>query len=434
LPVIIDIYLNIKHYLKFDNKMEPSKSIKELNFDNMKMEELFQDFSGVYILFSINKKNDLKIHFINNNIKDIPNISKETSIDDLSELGKLIDSEDKEIVIKTIKDIKKNKFIDNLIFRLNIKPNPSRWFCLQVVPVFVKNETTYWSAILNDISKDKLIENSVNLHSKIVEEMEEGIILVRSKDDLIVYTNSKFDALFGFEPGELFGHHVSIVYASKEEVHKDTFEMFKKLKKNRKWNGDIELIKKDGSSFYATVNASTLDHPEFGEVCLCVYNDITERILSEQKLKQTTKTLELERQELNEKNIALKEIMFQIENEKQLIREQINTNIENAILPTLRRIANKTEKENLQNDIMNLEKDLKGISSSFINKIKKQYSTLTPREIEISNLIKNGQTSKDISQALNLSLLTVHKHREIIRKKLKLQNKNINLTTYLQSM
>ncbi len=414
--------------------MAVSKFKKELSFDNKKTGELFQDFLGVYAIFSINNENDFKILFINDNLKDNLGISDEASLDDLSELGKLIDPEDKEEVIRTIKDIKKNKFINNLIFRMNVKPNPTRWFSLQVAPVFVKNETTYWSATLSDISKNKLIESSVNFHSKIVEEMEEGIILIRSKDDLIVYTNSKFDALFGFESGELLGHHVSIVYASKEEAYRDISQMFKKLKKNRKWSGDIKLIKKDASSFYSTVNASTLNHPEFGEVYLFVYNDITERILSEQKLKQTTKILELERQELNEKNIALKEIMFQIENEKQLIREQINTNIENVILPTLRRVTNKTYEENLQNDLMNLEKDLKRITSSFINKLKKQYSTLTPREIEISNLIKNGLTSKDISQVLSLSLLTVHKHRELIRQKLKLQNKSINLTTYLQSM
>lgn len=414
--------------------MTISKLKNKISLDHNKMGELFKDFPGVYALFSIDDKNYLSILFINDNFKEIHENLKARSLDDLRPFIEMVDDEDKAGVVSKLKNIKQIKFIDNLIFRMTIESNPTRWFSLGIAPVFVDDKTTYWSATLRDISKNKLIENSIKLHSKIVESMEEGIILIRSKDDLIVYTNSKFDALFGFELGELLGHHVSMVYAPKKEAYKDISKMFRKLKKDRKWSGDLKLIKKDGTSFYATVNASTLGHPEFGEVYLCVYNDISERILSEQKLKQTTKTLELERQELNEKNIALKEIMLQIENEKQLIREQINTNIENAILPTLRRIISKANEEKDQKDLISLEKDLKGITSSFINKLKKQYSTLTPREIEISNLIKNGQTSKEISFTLDLSLLTVHKHREIIRKKLKLQNKSINLTTYLQSM
>ena len=61
-------------------------------------------------------------------------------------------------------------------------------------------------------------------------------------------------------------------------------------------------------------------------------------------------------------------------------------------------------------------------------------SKLSPREMEICAMIKNGASSKDIAEALDIALVTVQKHREVIRKKLGLTNKNINLTTHLRNI
>jgi len=58
---------------------------------------------------------------------------------------------------------------------------------------------------------------------------------------------------------------------------------------------------------------------------------------------------------------------------------------------------------------------------------------LTPSEIQICNMIKSGLSTKEITSLRGLSDSTLHRHRENIRKKLKLTNKNINLTTYLNT-
>ncbi|HTE07298.1 MAG TPA: LuxR C-terminal-related transcriptional regulator, partial [Flavitalea sp.] len=49
-------------------------------------------------------------------------------------------------------------------------------------------------------------------------------------------------------------------------------------------------------------------------------------------------------------------------------------------------------------------------------------NALTEREIQIINLIKEGQSSKEIAANLNISLKTVEVHRHNILKKLKLKN------------
>jgi DNA-binding NarL/FixJ family response regulator len=49
-------------------------------------------------------------------------------------------------------------------------------------------------------------------------------------------------------------------------------------------------------------------------------------------------------------------------------------------------------------------------------------NTLTEREMDVINLIKNGNSSKDISIKLQISIKTVEVHRHNILKKLKLKN------------
>jgi len=56
------------------------------------------------------------------------------------------------------------------------------------------------------------------------------------------------------------------------------------------------------------------------------------------------------------------------------------------------------------------------------NKDVPNVNALTEREIQIINLIKEGQSSKEIASSLNISLKTVEVHRHNILKKLKLKN------------
>lgn len=56
------------------------------------------------------------------------------------------------------------------------------------------------------------------------------------------------------------------------------------------------------------------------------------------------------------------------------------------------------------------------------NKDMPNVNALTEREIQIINLIKDGQSSKEIASTLNISLKTVEVHRHNVLKKLKLKN------------
>ncbi|HBC47637.1 MAG TPA: hypothetical protein DCZ43_11365, partial [candidate division Zixibacteria bacterium] len=145
-----------------------------------------------------------------------------------------------------------------------------------------------------------------------------------------------------------------------------------------------------------------------------------------------TETLAQERQALTEKNTALREIMSVVEAEKMEIRQQIAGMIDQVLKPAVNRLVrrdgtvNKTYFELLK---YNLD-ELTAATGGALH----MSSKLSPREMEICAMIKNGASSKDIAEALDIALVTVQKHREVIRKKLGLTNKNINLTTHLRNI
>jgi DNA-binding CsgD family transcriptional regulator/putative methionine-R-sulfoxide reductase with GAF domain len=160
---------------------------------------------------------------------------------------------------------------------------------------------------------------------------------------------------------------------------------------------------------------------------------IIKRRQAEETMMETAEELRIEREALERKNIALGEIMERVESEKNSLKQQMVTNVEQAVIPTLLRLK-KTSKPFQERIFEMLEKDLREIVSPFIDNLRRDYAKLSPRELEVSRLIRNGMTSKEIADALNLSLLTVYKYRDLIRKKLGLAKRGTNLRTYLRSL
>jgi len=57
-----------------------------------------------------------------------------------------------------------------------------------------------------------------------------------------------------------------------------------------------------------------------------------------------------------------------------------------------------------------------------------------PSEMQVINLIRRGKTTKEIADTMNLATSTIDFHRNNIRKKIGINNKQINLSTYLSSL
>jgi DNA-binding CsgD family transcriptional regulator len=143
---------------------------------------------------------------------------------------------------------------------------------------------------------------------------------------------------------------------------------------------------------------------------------------------ETQKKLRLSKIELENKNIALRELIIQIGHEKREVEERIKANLEEVILPTLDKIKVNCSEEAYVDQLSN---EIKNLTSPLGQRVSEIRAKLSPREFEVCNLVKNGFSNKDIASFLNIALHTVEKHRRMARKKLGLSNKGINLSSFL---
>lgn len=172
--------------------------------------------------------------------------------------------------------------------------------------------------------------------------------------------------------------------------------------------------------------------------------DITERKLAENALQKAhdqlerkvlERTAELEQKTLHleESNIALKVLMKQQEEVKKELEKNILFNVNELVKPSLEKLKNNTSDKHQKVYLKVIESNLNEIVSSFFPGLTKNFSKLTPAEIHIANLIRQGKTTKEIAGLLRLSPSTIAGHRQNIRKKFDLTNKKLNLQTTLKT-
>jgi DNA-binding response OmpR family regulator/DNA-binding CsgD family transcriptional regulator len=151
------------------------------------------------------------------------------------------------------------------------------------------------------------------------------------------------------------------------------------------------------------------------------------------EVRNQTVELEEKNRELHETNIVLKRLLLEIEKEKQLIGRVIRMNIERLILPDLADLAGMAEAPERQRHQLHdtIQTNLMDLSVSITGEDIAAYSLFTPTELRVLNFIRQGRSSKEIAQSLNISPQTVATHRKKIRKKLKISGKKINLTSFL---
>jgi len=159
---------------------------------------------------------------------------------------------------------------------------------------------------------------------------------------------------------------------------------------------------------------------------------IATRISADLELQETNRQLTLERKALQESNTALRIVLARIEHEKQEIHRDIKMNVDKILMPILHALSLQLPPAQIKYVEM-LQTNLEEITSPFISQLSLSYHSMTPTEIVICNMIRNGMRTKEIAEMRSVSEATINRHREKIRRKLKITNQDVNLATFLQS-
>jgi PAS domain S-box-containing protein len=266
---------------------------------------------------------------------------------------------------------------------------------------------------------------------------QHAIVAVTDPTGKIIQANDMFCQLSGYSKNELVGQDHRIINSGYHS--KDFFkQLWGVIASGRTWRGDICNRAKNGTEYWVKTTIVPFKNTK-NQISqyISIRTDITEKIRIEKKLKSSHKRLEelyrkleVERLTLNNKNTALNEIISHIEDEKTRIKSTIRQNIETVVLPFVYQL--KSKKEGIDKKYLDLiETSLVEIAETLLPKQKDFVRILTPKEIQICNMIKSGMSAKEIAAFYSLSPRTIDKHRENIRTKLGLKAKKINLTTYL---
>ena len=151
----------------------------------------------------------------------------------------------------------------------------------------------------------------------------------------------------------------------------------------------------------------------------------------EQRVEKRTIELELKTKSLEELNTAMKVLLKKREEDKTEVEQNVMTNVRELITPYFDKI-NETKLDDHQKAFLNiLESNLNEIVSPFTRKLSLKYLNLTPKEIQIVNMIKIGYQSKKIAKIMKISPRTVDTHRKNIRSKIGLGQKRANLRSHI---
>ncbi|MBU8934812.1 MAG: PAS domain S-box protein [candidate division Zixibacteria bacterium] len=197
---------------------------------------------------------------------------------------------------------------------------------------------------------------------------------------------------------------------------------------------EAEKERQDGSRLtcIVTVTAHRDDTGNLIGIIEC-FTDITERKLAERQLKKTHDALAIERGMLGSKNAALKEILGQFEEQKQQTEQHLQSNVNRIVRPILGIINEKLSHED-QHLMELLESTLSDLLDPVANRLEHAQASLSPREIEVSNMIRRGFSTKQIASILNVSVHTVNNQRRCIRRKLQINDNHTNLESYLKGL
>ncbi|MEJ2224657.1 MAG: PAS domain S-box protein [Syntrophobacterales bacterium] len=146
--------------------------------------------------------------------------------------------------------------------------------------------------LAEDITERKRAEEAVRTQARVLESMAEAVTVTDSRGH-IQYTNPAFDAVFGYEPGELLGRHTNILnFYPPEENRRVVQEILRQLQASGVWSGEFLNRRKDGRSFFTSARISAL---EVGgeKLFISVQEDITERRQREEMLRRQSELLDL---------------------------------------------------------------------------------------------------------------------------------------------
>ncbi|PKP33516.1 MAG: hypothetical protein CVT99_00790 [Bacteroidetes bacterium HGW-Bacteroidetes-16] len=194
-----------------------------------------------------------------------------------------------------------NRFIENILSgkgkescEINLSIAGDKTTCVNLTGNACDNEEQCLITMV-DMTKQKQTTDILRLYAEIVENMTEGVFVIHSSNQRVIYTNPAIEQLFGYAPHELIGKKITTVIApTKKSPMEVARKILQSLNTSRSWTGEVRNLRKDGTTFWSYANVSTFENQQYGSVWVSIHMDITEQKRVEKLLRQSEKKLRSE--------------------------------------------------------------------------------------------------------------------------------------------
>ena len=354
-------------------------------------------------------------------------------------MGKKTDSiihpEDKADVNRNARAMLKGERTTPYEFRIVTKANEVRWVMETVTSILFQGKRAILCNAM-DITERKEVEQrlkeSEDLYRAIFETAVTATIII--EDDMTIsLLNSAFEKLTGYKKAEWEGKKKWTEYVAKKDLARMKAYHHRRRANpaSAPRNYEHDLIDSHGrirKIFLA------VDMIPGTKKSIASFTDITEWKAAEKALKRREKELQSKSRNLEELNTTLRVLLRQREDDRGELEDKVLSNIKQFVMPYLDRVRSCRMETKATAYLDILESNLQDIVSPFSRKLSSKYLHLTTKEIQIANFIKEGKTSKEIADVLNVSKSAVDIHRYRLRNKLGLNNKKANLRSHLSAL
>lgn len=257
-------------------------------------------------------------------------------------------------------------------------------------------------------------------------------------DGTFIDGNAAAEKLVGYHKEELIGsNYFELNILSPDQMPRALELLEKNCDGLATGPDEFVLTRKNGSTVPVEIRTYPFDIQGKQRV-LGITRDISERYQAEIRIREAYDRLEQTVQErtrdLEEANTALRVMIQHRDNDRSALEDTMLQNIRDLIQPYVKKLHDADLPEQLAAQVALLESNLQNIISPLMRNLSLKHLELTKTETEIALLIKDGKRTGDISALLNLSKRTVEFHRSNIRRKCGLNNKKMNLRTFLLSL
>lgn len=252
-------------------------------------------------------------------------------------------------------------------------------------------------------------------------------IYFKDTDLKLIGANTAFCQWFGIKKNKVAGRRFDEL-VSAASAKKDTQKDDQLINKHKSQEYQVKLEGKEGTRNDVVFHKAVFKD-EDGAVggIIGAMIDVTERERTSRKLAEKSEALK-------HANMSLRILIKQLSDAQSEDRTTNMPNLKELVMPSSDQLEaildSPTERGYLENIMLNLNR----VTSNFSKQLAQMNLGLSPKEIQVADLIRIGLSNKESAIQMNVTKSTIEFHRDNLRKKLGLKHEKKNLRAYILAL